>query len=75
MGQLQTGKVKTYKPEAGWGFITKDSGGDLFFHTSGLSQPLAKGKMIPIGTLVNFEEGANPKKQGQLIAVNIDLLR
>lgn len=51
------GRVKTYKDEKGYGFITDSEGRDLFFHITQL-QSLDK---IEIGAMVEFEVKENEK--------------
>lgn len=33
------GKIKFYKEDKGWGFITGDDGKDIFFHKSNVENP------------------------------------
>ncbi|GEM_PF-296421 len=35
--KMETGTVKWYNPKKGYGFITKDKGGDTFFHISAVN--------------------------------------
>ena len=37
---METGKVKFYKKEKKYGFITGDNGNDYFFHVSGVSNEI-----------------------------------
>ena len=38
---MPTGKVKWYDAEKGFGFVSKDEGGDVFVHSSALPAGLA----------------------------------
>lgn len=44
---MNTGIVKFFNEEKGWGFITDDnSGRDIFVHKSGLTQPVNEGDKV-----------------------------
>jgi cold shock CspA family protein/tetratricopeptide (TPR) repeat protein len=64
-GQLHTGRIKTYKEDRGFGFITPDNGdSDLFFHITQV-----QGMALPTpGTAVQYEVTQTPKG---LNAVNV----
>lgn len=49
---MDTGKVKWYNEEKGYGFIETEAGKDVFVHRSGLSRPMPN--MEP-GEEVSFE--------------------
>lgn len=53
---MNTGKVKFFNSTKGFGFITPDSGDDLFFHISEISGPEPKD-----GDNVSFEVGQGKK--------------
>lgn len=62
----KTGKVKWFKSEKGYGFITGDDGEDIFVHFSGIA-------MRGFKTLEDGQEVTYEVKQGEKgpIAVNV----
>lgn len=60
----QTGVVKWFNDDKGFGFITPDSGGkDLFVHFSAIDSH-AKRKTLQEGDRVEFEPVPDPKGKG-----------
>lgn len=56
---MQTGKVKWFNETKGYGFITKEDGGDVFVHYSEIQ---ANGfKTLSEGQAVTFEVSDGPK--------------
>lgn len=54
------GKVKFFNVEKGYGFITSESGEELFFHISNVDNP--SDKLIKAGDKVQYMyTGASPK--------------
>ena len=53
---MSTGTVKFFNTSKGFGFITQDTGKDIFFHVSDLM-----GSTISDNTKVEFEIGENQK--------------
>jgi len=51
---MPVGHVKWFSPAKGYGFITKEEGGDLFVHYSGLAEGQDR-RLFP-GDKVDFEE-------------------
>lgn len=65
-----TGRVKMFKEDRGFGFLKPDDGGpDVFFHVSSLRE----GDSIVAGVAVKFELGADPKS-GRTKATSVDLV-
>lgn len=62
---MSTGTVKFFNGEKGFGFITQDGGGDLFFHISEV-----KGQQPKDGDKVEFEVGQGKKGP---CAVNVNV--
>ena len=50
---MNTGTVKWFNSEKGFGFITKDTGGDLFFHFSAIQG--SGFKSLEEGAKVSFD--------------------
>ncbi|MGH3545841.1 MAG: cold-shock protein [Mycobacteriales bacterium] len=48
---MPTGKVKWYDPEKGFGFLSRDDGGDVFVHRAALPAPDTE---LKAGTRVEF---------------------
>jgi len=62
---MQEGKVKFFNHEKGYGFITPDSGKDVFVHVNGLIDEINENDRVQFET----EQG----KKG-LNAVNVELI-
>ncbi|OFZ29838.1 MAG: cold-shock protein [Bdellovibrionales bacterium RIFCSPHIGHO2_01_FULL_40_29] len=62
---MSSGTVKFFNGEKGFGFITQDGGGDLFFHISEV-----KGQQPKDGDKVEFEVGQGKKGP---CAVNVNV--
>ncbi len=56
---MPTGRIKWFSPAKGYGFITKESGGDVFLHYTGLLDP--KDRRLFSGDEVEFEEVEDDK--------------
>jgi CspA family cold shock protein len=59
MSDQETGTVKWFNPEKGYGFIARDSGGDIFVHYSAISG--AGFRVLEEGERVNFTVGEGRK--------------
>jgi CspA family cold shock protein len=56
---MQTGTVKTFNTERGFGFITRDAGGnDIFFHVDQVDESVEE---LFRGQRVSFEERLSPR--------------
>jgi CspA family cold shock protein len=57
--KMQTGTVKTFNSERGFGFITRDADGtDIFFHVDQVDESVEE---LFRGQRVSFEEGLSPR--------------
>lgn len=67
---MNTGVVKWFNSEKGYGFITNDNGGDdVFVHFSAIN---ADGfKTLNEGQKVTFDTEKDPKNESKLRAVNV----
>lgn len=70
---MNTGTVKWFNAEKGYGFITDDENGtDLFVHFSAIN---AEGyRTLADGQRVSFEVEEDPKNPEKLRAVNVSTL-
>lgn len=69
MAQSNTGTVKFFKKEAGFGFITDEKGNEIFFHVKNCKE---NAKLLRSEDKVSFEIG-NGKKGDE--AINVALLK
>ncbi|HYN74621.1 MAG TPA: cold shock domain-containing protein [Candidatus Limnocylindria bacterium] len=64
---MPTGKVKFFDTEKGFGFLSRDDGGDVFVHSSALPDGL---EALPTGARVEFGV-AEGKKGEQALSVRL----
>ena len=65
-----TGVVKWFNSSKGYGFITKDDGGDVFFHYSGIK--IEGDKTLEEGQKVKFDVEEGPKGPQAINVVPIE---
>lgn len=66
---MNSGTVKWFNSQKGYGFITDDNGGDVFVHFSAI---VSTGfKTLEEGQKVTFETETDPKDSRKLKAVNV----
>ena len=63
------GTVKWFNNQKGYGFISDESGNDVFVHYSGLN--MEGYKTLEEGQAVTFDVEADPKDSRKLKAVNV----
>jgi len=66
---MNSGTVKWFNSEKGYGFITDDNGGDVFVHFSAIQKDGFK--TLEEGQKVTFETEADPKDSKKVRAVNV----
>ncbi len=59
MNEQETGTVKWFNPEKGYGFIARDAGGDIFVHYSAIEG--AGYRVLEEGERVTYEVGEGRK--------------
>jgi CspA family cold shock protein len=64
---VPTGKVKWYDAEKGFGFLSRDDGGDVFVHSTALPEGMAT---IKPGTRVEFGVGQG-RRGDQALSVRV----
>ena len=66
---MNSGTVKWFNSQKGFGFITDDQGGDVFVHFSAI---VSNGfKTLEEGQKVTFDTETDPKDSSKLKAVNV----
>lgn len=66
---MNSGTVKWFNSEKGYGFITDDKGGDVFVHFSAIQKDGFK--TLEEGQKVTFDTEADPKDNKKVRAVNV----
>jgi len=66
---MNSGTVKWFNSEKGYGFITDDNGGDVFVHFSAIQKEGYK--TLEEGQKVTFETEADPKDSKKVRAINV----
>ena len=71
---MNTGTVKWFNSEKGFGFISNDNGGDdVFVHFSAIQNSNNGYKSLDDGQKVTFDTETDPKNSKKLRAVNVCL--
>lgn len=66
---MNNGTVKWFNPDKGFGFITSESGEDLFVHFSAIQTDGFK--TLNEGQRVSFDTEQDPKNSSKFRAVNV----
>ena len=69
---MNNGTVKWFNSEKGYGFITAESGEDVFVHYSAIQSDGYKS--LKEGQKVSFDTEADPKNPNKLRAVHVNAL-
>ena len=70
---MQSGKIKWFNPEKGFGFIRPDGGGgDIFLHISVVEE--AGVAMLEPGQDVRYNVNVNPEKGNKESAVDLEVV-
>ena len=72
---METGKIKRWIEDKGFGFIEDDLGKDIFFHISGSQALKGKEGFLVEGAVVTFDKRPSKKKRGSFEAYNVLLQR
>ena len=69
---MNNGTVKWFNSEKGYGFITAESGEDVFVHFSAIQ--VDGFKTLNEGQKVSFDTEADPKNASKLRAINVQII-
>lgn len=71
---MNTGTVKWFNSEKGFGFISNDNGGDdVFVHFSAIQSSNNGYRSLDDGQKVSFDTETDPKNSKKLRAINVHL--
>ena len=70
---METGKIKKWIEDKGYGFIVNDLGEDVFFHISGSQELKGKEDSLVEGAVVVFDKRPSPRHAGRYEAKNVRL--
>jgi cold shock protein len=68
---MSTGTVKYFNADRGFGFITRDDGGDIFVHRKALAEDIEE---LAPGQRVRFDERPDRRSTGKLEAFAVALI-